>query len=88
MVACPPLPVGSSSAPMKVPMQMPASSGHNRRSSASQSPPAVNCQILVTSDGSTRIAAACAGVIISPSSPIATVGRPSPMVPLTKPASK
>ena len=69
-------------------MQMPVSSGHMRRSSAGKAPPAANCQILVTSDGTTRIAAACAGVIIKPSRPIATVGRPRPIAPLTKPASK
>jgi hypothetical protein len=67
---------------------MPISIGHIRRTSASRSPPTANCQILVTSDGTTRIAAACAGVISSPSRPIATVGSPSPITPLTKPASR
>ena len=82
------MPGGNSAVPMKVPMQMPTSNGHIRRSSAGKPPPAVNCQTLVASDGTTRIAAACAGVIINPSRPIATVGRPRPIAPLTKPASK
>ena len=73
---------------MNVPMQMPASIGHSRRTSARNSPAAASCQILVTSDGTTRIAAACDGVIMRPSRPIATVGRPSPITPLTKPASR
>ena len=47
-------------------MQMPASIGHSRRTSAISPPPTAACQILVTSDGTTRIAAACAGVIKKP----------------------
>ena len=43
---------------------------------------------FVTSDGTIRIAAACAGDITRPSRPIATVGRPSPITPLTTPASR
>src|SRR5674476_1359615 len=60
------LPLGNSTAPIQVPKAMPASIGHIRRTSASSSPPATNCQILVTSDGTTKIAAACAGVISRP----------------------
>src|SRR5215471_18785957 len=68
-------------------MQIPASSGHNRRASARRPLPTAACQIFVTRDGTTRIAAACAGVIRSPSRPIDTVGNPRPITPLTKPAS-
>ena len=53
-------------------MQIPARSGHSRRASAKRPPPTAACQMFVTSDGTTRIAAACAGVIRSPSSPIDT----------------
>src|SRR5205823_4715263 len=49
--------------------------------------PATNCQTFVTSDGTTRSAAACTGGIVSPSAPIATVGRPMPTTPLD-PASQ
>jgi hypothetical protein len=69
-------------------MQTPQSIGHRRCNSAISPPPTTACQTLVISDGTTRIAAACAGDTSSPSSPIETVGKPSPMTPLTKPASK
>src|SRR4029077_7756293 len=78
----------SNAAPINVPMQIPASTGHSRRASAHNSPPTAACQILVTSDGTTRIAAACAGVINSPNRPMDTVGSPRPMTPLTNPASR
>ena len=42
----------------------------------------------VASDGATRIAAACAGVITEARMPMATVGRPMPITPFTKPASR
>jgi hypothetical protein len=43
--------------------------------------------MLVSSDGTTTRAAALAGSISNPSKPIATVGRPIPVTPLTRPAS-
>jgi hypothetical protein len=69
-------------------MQMPASSGHIRRTSSNIPPPTAACQILVISDGTTGIAAAWIGLISSPSKPIDTVGKPMPITPLTKPASR
>ena len=66
---------------------MPSSIGHSRRTSGTSTGP-IACQTLVRSDGTTRSEAACAGVITIASSPIATVGRPRPITPLTKPASK
>jgi hypothetical protein len=44
------------------------------------------CQMFVTSEGTIRIAAACAGLITILRRPIETVGRPSPITPFTKPA--
>src|SRR5438876_1584877 len=44
--------------------------------------------MLVTTAGTMTIASACAGGIVTTSSPIDTVGRPSPITPLTKPASR
>jgi hypothetical protein len=73
---------------MNVPTQIPTSMGHRRRTSAATPPPANACQTFVTSDGTTRIAAACAGDISNPSKPMDTVGKPSPMAPLTKPANR
>src|SRR5581483_1863556 len=75
-------------APAQVPRQIPASMGQSRRDRRRRPGPATACQTLVTSDGTTRSAAACAGAISKPSSPIATVGRPRPITPLTKPASR
>jgi len=42
---------------------------------------------LVTNEGTTTSEAASAGVAIIASRPIATVGRPMPITPFTKPAS-
>jgi hypothetical protein len=69
-------------------MQMPASSGHIRCTSLNIPPPTTACQILVTSDDTTGIAAAWIGVISRPSKPIDTVGKPMPITPLTKPAGR
>jgi hypothetical protein len=44
--------------------------------------------MLVTIAGTMTIASACAGGIDTASRPIDTVGRPSPMTPLMKPASR
>src|SRR5689334_1342798 len=73
---------------MNVPTQIPTSMGHKRRTSSQKLPPTRACQMFVTKDGTTRMAAACAGGISKPSSPMDTVGKPSPMVPLTKPAKR
>ena len=43
--------------------------------------------MLVTIAGTMTMAIACAGGIDTASRPIATVGRPSPSAPLTKPAA-
>jgi hypothetical protein len=69
-----------------VPMWMPNSIGQSRRSSVIKLGPAASCQTLVTNDGTTSNAAASAGGMTRPSKPMATVGRPRPMTPLTKPA--
>jgi hypothetical protein len=65
---------------------MPSSIGHSRLVSGANSGP-IACHTLVRNDGATRSAAACAGVITTASSPIATVGSPRPITPFTKPAS-
>jgi hypothetical protein len=59
-----------------------------RRSAAPNAGPASICQTLVASEGTTRSAAACTGGITSPSTLIATVGRPMPITPFTVPASR
>jgi len=41
----------------------------------------------VTNDGTTTSEAACAGVVTIARRPIATVGKPMPIIPFTKPAS-
>jgi hypothetical protein len=41
---------------------------------------------LVTNDGTTSNAAASEGAMTRPSKPMATVGKPRPITPLTKPA--
>jgi len=43
---------------------------------------------LVTNDGITSIAAAAAGAMPMPSRPMATVGNPMPVTPLTSPAAR
>ena len=62
--------------------------GHSRRSSAPSCPPLTSCSTLVTSEGSSSKAAAQAGDISAPSTPMATVGRPMPVTPFTQPATK
>src|SRR3984893_16663957 len=50
--------------------------------------PPANCQTLVMKDGTIRSEAALAGAMTRLSKPIETVGSPSPITPLTKPASR
>jgi hypothetical protein len=50
--------------------------------------PARSCQTLVTNDGTIRSAAAATGDRSAPRTPIATVGSPMPVTPLTIPAAK
>ena len=78
---------GSSMPPMRVPAAIPTSIGHRRRASAPAAGPAASCQTFVTSEGTTNKAAASRGAIIIPNKPTATVGKPSPTTPLTRPAS-
>src|SRR3954447_8079914 len=74
--------------PASVPATTPAIMGQSRRASAPKRGPVASCQTLVTNEGTIRSEAAGAGAITVLSSPIATVGRPSPITPLTKPASR
>ena len=59
-----------------------------RVDNARRSGPAIICQRLVTSDGTTSNVAACNGAITAPSKPIATIGKPMPTTPFTHPASR
>ncbi|MNC80236.1 hypothetical protein D3C75_1329650 [compost metagenome] len=61
--------------------------GHSRRRVRPSDGPDSNCQALVTKVGMNSIEAAATGDNAPPSSPIATVGRPMPVTPLTTPAS-
>ncbi|MNL00798.1 hypothetical protein D3C87_1212410 [compost metagenome] len=79
---------GTSAAHSHVPAQMVTSIGHSRSSSWPKRGPLNSCTTLVTMDGATSSAAACTGGMTSPSRPTATVGRPRPTTPLTKPASR
>ncbi len=78
----------SQNAPTSVPMKIMLSIGHSRFSKGRRLPPAASCQTLVNVDGMISNAAACAGSMASPSNPIATVGKPRPITPLTVPASR
>ena len=62
--------------------------GQSRRASRPKLGPAANCQTLVTKDGTINSEAAFAGAMTRLSKPIETVGSPSPITPLTKPASR
>ncbi|MNC78248.1 hypothetical protein D3C75_1304140 [compost metagenome] len=57
---------------------------HNGR----RCPPPANCHRLVSAEGMISRAATCAGAIARPSKPMAIVGRPMPINPLTAPASR
>src|ERR1700712_3087119 len=71
-----------------VPATMPAIIGQKRLANAITLGPAKSCHTFVTRDGKINSDAACAGSISVPSTPIATVGRPMPVTPLTVPATK
>src|SRR5262245_46138066 len=73
--------------PAHVPKQTMSIIGHNRRATTVSAGPASICHALVTSDGTARIAAAWTGGIATASRPIEMVGSPSPITPLTSPAS-
>ena len=83
-----PLSAGSRAPPARVPAMTAASMGHRRRSRARRPGPAASCHRFVTSDGTIKRAAACTGGMTRLSVPMATVGKPSPTTPLTKPATR
>ena len=83
----PVLPSANSEAPAIVPTRMASIIGQRRRVTAPTPGPAASCQILVTSDGTISRPAAASGEISPPNIPIATVGKPMPVTPLTKPAT-
>src|SRR6218665_397946 len=70
-----------------VPARMPSSSVHRRRRQAPSVASGSICQRLVSSEGSSSSTAPWAGGMNRPSRPMATVGRPRPTTPLTRPAS-
>jgi hypothetical protein len=74
--------------PVIVPTMMPSIISHNRDASAIKLGPENNCQTLVTKEGAIRSVAAPRGGMIAPRTPIATVGSPIPVTPLTMPARK
>src|SRR6187455_1732345 len=71
----------------KVPIKLARSVGQSRRMSGASDGPNQACQMLVMSAGMTISAAASPGDMIRLRTPTATVGRPWPSTPLTKPAS-
>ncbi|MNJ61649.1 hypothetical protein D3C77_574500 [compost metagenome] len=81
-----PLLIPSQALPTRVPTKVISISGHKRRNNAAKCPPAVSCQRLVKVEGTMSSAAACAGDIATPSTPMATVGKPRPITPFTAPA--
>lgn len=78
----------SSAEPATVPTTIPTIIGHSRPSRRVVAGPASSCQTFVTKEVITSVAAASAGGITVPSNPMATVGRPMPVMPLTKPAPR
>ena len=62
--------------------------GQKRRITRCSEGPVNSCQRLVTSEGMMRIAAAVTGDMKLPSKPMATVGKPIPVTPLTRPADR
>ena len=84
---CPPS-MPSHRVPAPVPKKIASSIGHSLRSSARRCPPNASCQRLVRVDGMISRAAACTGAIARPSKPMAIVGRPRPITPLTVPATR
>ncbi|MNN60113.1 hypothetical protein D3C81_1752750 [compost metagenome] len=75
------------SVPAPVPMKIASNIGHSRLINPAKCPPNASCQTLVSVAGMISSAAACDGAIARPSRPMATVGRPRPITPLTMPAS-
>ncbi|MNE69538.1 hypothetical protein D3C80_1652680 [compost metagenome] len=73
--------------PRSVPAAMAIIIGHNRATMALKSGPASNCQILVMKEGRMSRPAATTGGMKRPSTPMATVGSPMPVTPLTMPAT-
>ncbi len=73
--------------PDQVPMHRPTSIGQSFLASSPSAPPCSICQMLVTKDGSSMIAAAWVGGMTMASRPMEMVGRPKPTMPLAKPAS-
>src|SRR5438309_6688605 len=71
-----------------MPSAVPTISGQSLRRMSRKYGPTNVCQMLVITAGTMTIASACAGGIVAANSPIDTVGRPSPITPLTKPASR
>jgi hypothetical protein len=61
--------------------------GHSRRTMWPSDGPDSSCHALVTKVGMNSIDAAATGDSVLPSRPIATVGNPIPVTPLTTPAS-
>ena len=88
MEARPEVSLARKPAPGVLPTQMPTSIGQNRRTKARNLPPANACHALVLKFGTTRSPAAWPGAITSVNRPVAMVGSPMPMKPLTKPASR
>ncbi|CUX38890.1 hypothetical protein AGR7C_Cc70088 [Agrobacterium deltaense Zutra 3/1] len=82
-----PVPAVISRMPMRVPAAMAIIISHSRATMALKSGPASNCQILVTKDGRMSRPAARTGGMKRPSTPMATVGSPMPVTPLTMPAT-
>ncbi|MNE68086.1 hypothetical protein D3C80_1637310 [compost metagenome] len=78
----------SQTLPSSVPTKIMISIGPRRRINANRCPPVASCQRLVNVDGTISNAAACAGGMASPSRPMAMVGNPRPITPLTAPASR
>ena len=74
--------------PRQLPAAMPRIMVPSRDSTRPRRGPAASCQTFVISEGTRSRAAASAGGIIEPSRPMATVGRPRPIAPLTSPASR
>src|SRR5580700_942311 len=75
-------------APGVLPTPMPTNIGQNRRNSARSFRPASACHTLVLKFGTTSNPAAWPGAITRVKRPVATVGSPMPIKPLTKPANR
>src|SRR5208283_1239239 len=75
-------------APGVLPTPMPTSIGQNRRNSTRSFRPPSACHTLVLKFGTTSNPAAWPGAITRVKRPVATVGSPMPIKPLTKPANR